>query len=240
MHKKVVVSLSGGLDSTILTYLLVDQYGAENVHALTFSYNQKHSIEIANAKKTASKLGISHEIVNVDFLGHMLKHSSALIKDSSLNTPTITESLGDPQPASYVPYRNLILSSICMSYAESINAIAVYFAFQKQDNYGYWDVTKEFVNRFDSIAQLNRKHYIELRTPFIDMHKDEEIKIGENLNVPFEDTISCYNPNENGESCGICLTCSDRIGNFAKAGIIDPITYSKEINWDKLIQKCVE
>jgi len=58
--------------------------------------------------------------------------------------------------------------------------------------------------------------------------------------VPFEDTISCYNPNEKGESCGICLTCSDRIGNFAKAGIIDPITYSKEIDWERLIQKCAE
>jgi len=240
MHKKIVVSLSGGLDSTILTYLLVDQYGAENVFALTFNYNQKHSIEIENAKKTVSKLGISHEIVNMDFLGNMLKNSSALINGSSLSTPTITESLGDPQPVSYVPYRNLILSSICMSYAESINAIAIYFAFQKQDNYGYWDVTKEFVNRVNSIAELNRKNYIEFRTPFINMHKDEEIKIGEELNVPFEDTISCYNPNENNESCGICLTCSDRIGNFVKARIIDPIKYSKPIDWDKLIQKCAE
>lgn len=236
----VVISLSGGLDSTILTYLLVDQYKADHVFALTFDYNQKHKIELEKAKITANKLGIKHNIVNIDFLADMLKNTSALVQGSNINTPTIIESLGDPQPASYVPFRNLILSSICASYAESVNAHTVYLAFQQQDNYGYWDVSREFISRLNQVFSLNRKNNIVVKAPFATMHKNEEIAIGLNLKVPFEDTISCYNPNENGESCGICLTCSDRIGNFVKAGIKDPVPYSKEIDWNELFNKCAE
>ena len=236
----VVISLSGGLDSTILAYMLVDQYKSKHVFALTFDYNQKHKIELEKAKITANKLNIKHTIVNIDFLADILKDTSALVNGSNIKTPTITESLGDPQPASYVPFRNLIIASICASYAESINAHTIYLAFQQQDNYGYWDVSKEFVLRLNQVFNLNRKNDISIKAPFATMHKSEEIEIGLTLGVPFEDTISCYNPNENGESCGICLTCSDRIGNFVKTGIKDPVTYSREINWDNLLNKCVE
>ena len=44
-------------------------------------------------------------------------------------------------------------------------------------------------------------------------------------------TITCYNPNELGESCGVCPSCSERIMNFMKVGIVDPIPYSIEIPW---------
>jgi len=226
-----VVSLSGGLDSTILTYMLVDQNKAKNVTAISFNYNQKHSIELEKAKITTSKLGITHKIIDISFLGDLLKDSSALIANSSIKTPTLKDSLGNPQPKSYVPNRNLLLASICASYAESINAELIYFAFQQQDNYGYWDVSTEFVNRLNEVLNLNRLNKIEIRAPFIGMHKHEEIEMGISLNVPFEDTISCYNPNEMGESCGICLTCADRIGNFMKAKVKDPIKYSIDINW---------
>ena len=235
---KVVISLSGGLDSTILTYTLVEQYGAENVHALSFNYNQKHSIELEKAKTTCMKLGILHKVIDITFLGDMLKDTSALIADSEINTPTITESLGEPQPVSYVSNRNLILSSLCASYAESIEAKYIYLAFQQQDVYGYWDTTLEFVKRLNQVLQLNRKTSIEIKAPFVQMSKSEEIEIGLTLNVPFEDTWTCYSgSNEKEEACGTCLSCSDRIGNFAKLGIKDTIKYIVDIDWDDLFTK---
>lgn len=235
---KVVISLSGGLDSTILAYTLVEQYGAENIYALSFNYNQKHSIELEKAKITCTKLRICHKIVDITFLGDMLRNTSALISGSEINTPTITESLGEPQPVSYVSNRNLILSSLCASYAESIEAKYIYLAFQQQDIYGYWDTSLEFVKRLNYVLQLNRKNSIEIKAPFAQMSKSDEIEIGITLNVPFEDTFTCYSGiNDLGESCGTCLSCSDRIGNFAKLGLKDPIKYSVDINWEDLFVK---
>ena len=43
-NKPVVSIFSGGLDSTILTYALVNKYGKDNVVALIYDYNQKHKM----------------------------------------------------------------------------------------------------------------------------------------------------------------------------------------------------
>ena len=61
--KKVVVSLSGGLDSTTLLYLMVKKFGKENVYAVSFQYQQRHDIELIQAQKTTKKLGVVHKIL---------------------------------------------------------------------------------------------------------------------------------------------------------------------------------
>jgi 7-cyano-7-deazaguanine synthase len=234
-HKNKVIVLSGGLDSSILTYDIVNKFGAEKIFALTFDYTQKHKIELEKAKLTCSKLNINHRIINIDFLGDISKDSCALIGNSKLDIPSIKDVLGDPQPISYVGYRNLILNSIALSYAESINADEVYNGLSGCDLYGYWDSTVEFVEALNKISLLNRKHQIKITAPYVNLFKYDELKIGHFLDVPFEDTHSCYNPNDKGESCGVCPTCSERIAAFVKFGIPDPVPYSREIDWNTLI-----
>lgn len=232
--KKVSI-LSGGLDSTILTYKLVEEFGSENVAALTFNYGQRHNIEIKNAVQTCNKLGIAHRILDISFLGDVVKDVCALSQDTQVEMPTIQDVLGDPQPPTYVPYRNMILNSIGFSFAESVGADAIYSGLQVHDEYSYWDTSQAFIDTMNGVSSLNRQNAIQMLAPFAHMSKAEEIKIGIELGVPFEDTWTCYKGELGNGACGKCPSCSERIMNFAKAGIKDPVPYEIEIDWEKLI-----
>ncbi|AUR85873.1 queuosine biosynthesis protein [Vibrio phage 1.081.O._10N.286.52.C2] len=234
---KVVSVLSGGLDSTILTYKLVESFGAENVFALSFYYGQKQSIELEKAKLTCSKLGIEHRLIDISFLGEVVAPVCANIAGSDVAMPTIQDVLGDPQPPTEVPYRNMLLNTIAFSFAQANGCEQVFTGIQVHDAYGYWDCTQDFLDNMNAISALNRQHEIKLRAPFAHMSKADEIAIGVELGVPFEDSLTCYDPNAAGESCGVCPSCAERIMNFGKAGIIDPAPYSKHIPWDVVMKR---
>jgi 7-cyano-7-deazaguanine synthase len=235
--KKVALSLSGGLDSTTLLYCLVKKYGAENVYALSFDYNQKQSIELEKAKISCDKLGVVHKVINLSFLGDIVGKVSSNIKGSTIAVPTIQDVLGEPQPVTYIPFRNLQFTSMLLAFAEANECGAVALGIQAVDFYGYWDTTLEFVQAMQNICDLNRKTQITMCTPFVELTKVDEITIGTELGINYADTISCYDPNEHGDACGTCPTCVERIKAFATAGIIDPTTYQKELNWDNMFVK---
>jgi 7-cyano-7-deazaguanine synthase len=235
--KKVAVSLSGGLDSTTLTYCLVKRYGAENVHALSFYYKQKQYIELEKAKLTSVGLGIIHKIIDISFLGDIASGISSNIQGSNIQTPTIQDILGDPAPSTQVPNRNAILTSILVAYAEAQNCNAIFSAIQSHDLYSYFDTTPDFWQCIRNMAMLNRKHLILVETPFMDLSKSDEIEIGTEIDVNYTNTLTCYNPNENGISDGTCPSCAERIIAFAKNGIIDPVKYAKNIPWSDLIKQ---
>ena len=238
--KKVVSVLSGGLDSTIVTYTLVEKYGKDNVISLSFNYGQKQSIELEKAKTTCGKLGIAHHIIDISFLGKVVEKVSALSSTGSVAMPTIEDILGEPTPKTYVPYRNQILFSIALAFAESNNAKYIFNGLQAHDEYSYWDTTQEFVKRMNSVSELNRKELIKIISPFVEFSKKEEIAVGNELNVPFIDTWTCYAGDNGHGACGKCPSCSERIMNFAKAGIVDPIKYEIEIPWEQLIADNLE
>lgn len=221
----VVSVLSGGLDSTILTYALVDKYGPEKVYALSFFYGQKQRIELRRARQTCEHLKVRHKILDLTILGEIAKNISSNISGSDINVPTIAEVLGDPQPKTYVPFRNMILCSIALSYAESIKASRVFSGLQATDQYNYWDTTQAFVDSLNKVALQNRTHKISIETPFSKLSKYDELILSKDLNVKYEHTLTCYNPDEFGRSCGVCPSCSERISAFKKANIRDTIKY---------------
>lgn len=234
--ERVALSLSGGLDSTTLAYCLAKQYGGSNVYALSFYYKQKQSIELEKAKITCSKLGINHRVIDISFLGDMVGNVTSNIQGSDIQVPTIQDVLGDPQPKTYIPFRNMLFSTMLLSFAEAQDCGAIALGIQSVDLYSYWDTSAEFVSRMQSVAELNRDKFIQLFTPFVELNKIDEINIGREIGVDFGDTLTCYNPDESGHACGVCPTCSDRIAAFAKCGIIDPIPYQITIPWDNLIK----
>jgi 7-cyano-7-deazaguanine synthase len=229
--RKAVVSMSGGLDSTTLTYLLVNRLGADNVFAISYNYGQKQSLELEMAAATCTKLGIAHKIIDISFLGDIVAPICSNVKGSQLNTPTIKEVLGDPQPSSTVPFRNSILFTIAMAYAESNDCDGVFVGVQVVDFYGYWDATEDFIQAMNNVAVLNRKKYIRLISPFGRLTKADEIQIGTELGVDYSLTLTCYNPDEHGKSCGVCATCAERIKAFKDVNIIDPVEYQIPIKW---------
>ena len=240
--KNVVAVLSGGLDSSIMTMLLVHKYGRERVKAVSYDYGQKQREELNRAAVICERLGIDHSILDLGILGEIAKPISANIGGSEVKMPTIKEVLGDPQPKTYVPFRNMILLSLTMAKAESSDASHVFTGLQIHDEYGYWDTTGKFVDSINAVAAQNRNHKVKVEAPFSHLAKWQEINICKELDevtdfMPLrllKYTLTCYNPNEQGQSCGKCPSCSERIANFGKAGLIDPIEYSISIPWDKL------
>lgn len=223
---KAVVLLSGGLDSVTLLHYAVKEHGSENVYALTTNYGQKHSIEIEMAKKNCEKLKVAHKILDITFLGDIVAPVSTLVSKTDIAMPTIQDVLGDPQPPTYVPFRNLILHSIALSFAESHQCQKVYLGIQAHDLYSYWDTTREFMNAVNEVAKLNRHNLIMMDAPFVILDKSDEIQIGLGLGVDYSMTWTCYTgPDENGHACGTCPSCAERRGAFRKLGMVDPLPY---------------
>ncbi len=240
--KGCVVILSGGMDSTIAMRLAVEKYGNENVSALTFNYGQKQSREIIMAKMSTQVLGVTHKVIDASFLGDISQGFSANV-DKDINMLTIQDVLGDPRPKTYVPNRNMILMSIAAAYAETRNVDTIICGLQVHDEYGYHDTSQRWVNKVNDLLSENRIIKIKLVAPFSTLSKFDELNIlrelDNNLLLTLY-TLTCYNPNIDGESCGECPSCSERIANFAKVGERDTILYSKPIPWDDLISKlCV-
>lgn len=237
--RRQLVVLSGGLDSSILTLLLQRKYGSEQLAAISFQYGQKQSLEIEKARALTAELGITHRTIDLRALGEIARDISANISGTEIAMPKIQDVLGDPQPVTYVPFRNLIFLSVALAQAEACKAERVYVGLQIHDEYGYWDTTQAFVEALNKVAAQNRQTQIRIEAPFAGLSKHEEIELAKELGaLPLlQHTLTCYDPNGAGESCGVCPSCSERILNFAKSGVTDPIAYQKPIDWDLLFTK---
>ena len=225
MNKALVV-LSGGMDSTTALRLSIEEY--DDVEAISFAYNQKQIFELEMAKRTCENLHIEHKIINLSFLGDIAKSISTNISGSEIEMPTIYDVLGDPQPVTYVPNRNMIMLSIAASYAETRGINNIICGLQAHDEYGYWDTTQKFLMSINDVLNQNRTFKILVKAPFINMSKYDELKTVFNLDGNldlYKNTLTCYNPDEKGSSCGKCPSCAERLKAFEKIGIQDPIEY---------------
>jgi len=237
--KGCVVVLSGGMDSTIAMRLAVEKYGFKNVSAITFDYGQKQVFEIEKAKESTKRLHVNHKIVDASFLGDISQGFSANV-DTNIAMPTIQDVIGDATPITYVPNRNMILMSIAAAYAEVQGVDTIVTGLQVHDEYGYWDTTARFVEKMNSIFSENRKVKIKLVAPFNLLSKKQELEVLRELDGELHLmslTLTCYNPDDKGRSCGKCPSCAERIKNFADVKEIDPIPYSLAIPWFNLIKE---
>lgn len=224
---KALVVLSGGLDSTTSMRLAIEDYDV--VEAISFFYNQKQSVELELAAKSCEMLGVKHKVVDISFLGDIARKISTNINGSDIDMPTINDVLGDPQPVTYVPNRNMIMLSIAASYAETRGIKDIICGFQSNDTYGYHDTTNSFLGKMNALLTENRTHVIRILAPFIDLSKADEIRAVYELdgNVDlYKNTITCYNPYY-GVSCGVCPSCAERLKAFADLNLIDPIEYQQ-------------
>ena len=158
---------------------------------------------------------------------------SANISDTNIDMPNIKEVLGDPQPVTYVPFRNMILLALALSHAEVQKCNKVYTGLQVHDEYCYWYTTQKFIDSLNVVASQNRHNTIEIVAPFSQMSKADEIQIAIDLGQfdLLRYTMTCYEPN-GLLSCGKCPSCAERIMNFMKVGRQDPIPYDIIIKWE--------
>ncbi|HAT8690143.1 TPA: 7-cyano-7-deazaguanine synthase QueC [Legionella pneumophila] len=223
--KKAVVLLSGGLDSTTCLALAKSQGFA--CYALSFSYGQRHSAELCAATRIAKHMGAAdHKIVALDIA---LFGGSALT-DASIEVPEFKESL--EIPVTYVPARNTIFLAMALGYAESIGARDIFIGASSVDYSHYPDCRPEFIESFQSLANLATKAGIEgdrftINAPLQYLSKVQTIQLGAELGVDYGLTVSCYQANEAGEACGQCDSCTFRKRGFKSAGVDDPTRYQK-------------
>ena len=87
------------------------------------------------------------------------------------------------------------------------------------------DATPEFFASMSRTLSLGLGHEITIDAPFADMHKSDVVRLGLELNVPLELTLSCMNP-DLGRHCGRCSKCRERRDAFLEVGAEDPTTYA--------------
>ena len=244
---KAVVSISGGLDSTTLAHFVVKEL-RNDIYPVSFYYGQKHKIELEMAKyqinelkKVEKEYGVKvhdHKIIDISFMKDLLGKSTALVSND-LKVPAMEEIKGnEDQPITYVPFRNTILLSICLSYAEANGCNVVYYGAQERDVYGYWDCTPEYVDAMNNVIKFNRRSKITIIAPFVTLKKYELVILGTKLGVDYGKTWSSYAviDEQNLIADNSNPTSFERILAFAQAGLIDPVKYNTQVNWEELIK----
>lgn len=248
--KKLVLTLSGGMDSSVLLYMAQDR-GFEEIHTITFDYGQRHRRELECVNKQLSNfaerygdwvnLKVTNKVLDVNYIRDIAPTSSLTNKD--IDNPDISNMAGDAQPVSYVPFRNLMFLSICSAYAESVGADTVWYGAAQVDSLaGYWDGSEEFVDTVNSVTDLNRENRIKVEAPLLVMSKEDIIKEGVRLGVLFKDTWTCYSDREDGLADATTPSSSMRIKGFVNAGYKDPVKYLQQDKIEELYKEneCVK
>ena len=224
---KAVVILSGGLDST--TILAIAKREGFDLFALTFDYGQRHHVELDRARDIAKHFGaVDHQIIKIDLRQF---GGSALTDSIEVPTGRDQEEMVSSIPVTYVPARNTIFLSFCLAYAEIKEASDIFIGVNAIDYSGYPDCRPEFITAFETLANLATKAGVEgkskirIHTPLIELSKAKIIQKGLELGGDYAMTHSCYNPGEEGKSCGVCDSCQLRLKGFQEAGVEDPIIY---------------
>jgi len=228
-RKPAVLLLSGGLDSTtVLALAKAENYG---VHALSFSYGQRHAGEIAAARKIAGHYGVvQHVIAEIDL---RVFGGSALTADIDVPKDRVVDSSHEV-PVTYVPARNTIFLSYALAFAEVTGAKEIFIGVNALDFSGYPDCRPEYIAAFEKMARLATRAGVEadgdadqitIRAPLINMTKKQIVQLGLGLGVDYGMTTSCYDPSPDGEACGHCDACQLRLRGFAEAGTSDPAMY---------------
>jgi 7-cyano-7-deazaguanine synthase len=227
--KRAVVLLSGGVDST--TTLAIAMAEGYEAYALSFDYGQRHQIEIKAARRVANSLGVKeHRIAKIDM---RIFRGSALTDDLDVPKKRSKTEIAHGIPITYVPARNTIFLAYALAWAEVIPSGHIFLGVNAIDYSGYPDCRPEFIEAFETLANLGTKTGVEgarfrVHAPLVKFSKAEIISKASQLNVDLSLTHSCYDPSPEGLACGECDSCLLRLKGFREAGIEDPIRYAKK------------
>ena len=224
---RAVVLLSGGMDSCVCAALAVRDHLTAAVHV---SYGQRtEARERRSFQAICDRLGIRDRLLVRNESLRAIGGSA--LTDSSIAVPE-SHQLGanipvTGIPVTYVPFRNAHFLAVAVSWAEVLGAEKVYIGAVEPDSSGYPDCRPEYYRAFNEVVKAGtREGTIRLVTPLIAMHKAEIVRLGLELNAPFDLTWSCYQRED--RACGVCDSCVLRLRAFREAGAQDPIPYAEQ------------
>ena len=219
--KKAVCIISGGMDSALSAKIAqVDGY---DIIALHFNYGQRtQEKEVECFRKIASALNATEKYeIDLPFFEQI---GASALTDKSIDVPT--GGIEEGVPVTYVPFRNGIFLSIAAAVAEKHGAEALFIGVVEEDSSGYPDCRESYIEQMQKAINLGTKDEtnLEIKMPLVSLKKSEIVQRSLDLEVPLEDTWSCYKSED--LACGVCDSCRLRLKGFKEAGSRDPIPYA--------------
>jgi len=215
--EKVVVIYSGGMDSfTVLNKAVNDGF---DVYALSFDYGQRHVKELEYAANVCKQLNIHHKIVDISAINSIISGSS------------LTDDIDVPEghyesenmKQTVVPNRNMILLSLAVGYAVSLEANKVYYGAHSGDHAIYPDCRPEFVQKMQDVCAIANYEAVDIVVPYLNEDKIEILADGLKMGLDYALTWTCYNGRE--KACGKCGACQERLEAFKLNNATDPRSY---------------
>jgi len=221
---KAIVILSGGMDSQTLLYSIKEK--EQSICAISFNYNQKQVQEIECARWNCTHLDIEHKIVDISNIG------KSLLKGNALTSSNVDLPEGhyneENMSLTVVPARNLIMLSIAIAHAISIDYDKVYVGVHAGDHHIYYDCRPLFIRAVQQVSSVCDEKPIQVEAPFLNMTKGQIVSLGKELNVPYKHSWTCYRGGK--KACGRCGSDIERILAFHEVGMKDPVEYDEGWN----------
>ncbi len=205
MKKKSIVLLSGGLDSVVnfkQAYL-----NTEVELILTFDYNQAcRSKEIKATRLISDKYKILHHIIPLPFLSDMETNlSKGNIPDFNEKRLDDTGYSIKSARAVWVPNRNGVFLSVAGAYADRYDIDLIITGFNEEEGHTFPDNSGEFIDITNKSFGYSTMNHPKVKSYTIDMKKREIVKMGIDIDAPFEFVWSCYRGGS--KMCGLCESC---------------------------------
>lgn len=217
---KAIIAVSGGMDSCVTAAIAAKEFDLAFLHVNYGQRTEKRELkaftDIADFYNVTIKMVV--DLTHLSFIGgSSLTDKNIEVTKADLSSKKI--------PTSYVPFRNAHILSACVSWAEVINAKAIFIGAVWEDSSGYPDCRPEFFKSFEKVVELGTKPSTQIKivTPIINLTKKDIVLKGLELNAPLHLSWSCYQNEE--EACGVCDSCALRLRGFQQASVDDPIKY---------------
>lgn len=197
-----LVVLSGGQDSTTCLFWARRHFAA--VHALSFTYGQKHVLEVELARALAAKAGATFEAMDLPLVGQLGRNA---LTDTSIAMDE-TKPAGGP-PNTFVPGRNLFFLSVAAVYARERGIRHLVTGVSQTDYSGYPDCRDNFVKSLNVTLNLAMEAQFVIHTPLMWLDKCQTWALADELgvlDVVRRETLTCYNGIP-GDGCGHCPAC---------------------------------
>lgn len=241
-HSDSVAIVSGGMDSTVLLYYMVER--GRYPHVLSFNYGQRHRKELQFAQYHSDRLNLKQTTINLGEITPLISNSALTSQTRMVTGKELVEGQGfhnhievpeghyaeESMKATVVPNRNMMMLAIAGAVAVNNKAIELGIGVHGGDHFIYPDCRNEFIRLFETTLRVGNEGFLapgfQLFAPFLGQGKHDIATLGNGLNVDFNMTWSCYKGGE--KHCGKCGTCVERIEAFQLANVYDPTVYENE------------